>query len=71
MYTVLGIESIEMEFGYSLIPLVDEKKGGSFIDRVVMLRRQFALEMGMVIPSVRLRDDAGLTPNQYVIKIKR
>ncbi len=70
IYDLLGVEPIEVEFGYSLIPLVDERKGGSFIDRMVMLRRQFALEMGMVIPSVRLRDDAGLEPSQYVIKLK-
>ncbi len=70
VYTLLGVEQIEMEFGYSLIPLVDEKKGGNFIDRVVMLRRQFATDMGMIIPSVRLRDNMGLGPNQYVIKLK-
>ncbi len=70
VYSLLNVEPIEMEFGYSLIPLVDENKGGSFIDRVVMLRRQFATEMGMVIPAVRLRDDAVLEPNQYAIKIK-
>jgi len=70
VYDVLGLEDIEVEFGYSLIPLVDEKKGGTFVDRMVMLRRQFALEMGMVIPAVRLRDDAGLDPGQYVIKLK-
>ncbi len=70
IYTLLNVEPIEMEFGYSLIPLVDEKKGGSFIDRVVMLRRQFATEMGMVIPSVRLRDSNSLEPNHYIIKLK-
>lgn len=70
IYSILPIEPIEMEFGYSLIPLVDEASGGSFIDRVVMFRRQFALEMGMVVPSVRLRDNGLLNPNQYVIKIK-
>lgn len=70
VYDLLGIEQIEVEFGYSLIPLVDEKRGGGFIDRMVMLRRQYALDMGMVIPSVRLRDDAGLEPGQYVIKLK-
>jgi len=70
IYDLLGVEPIEVEFGYSLIPLVDERSGGSFIDRMVMLRRQFALEMGMVIPSVRLRDDAGLDPSRYVIKLK-
>lgn len=69
-YDFLGIEPIEVEFGYSLIPLVDEKRGGSFVDRMVMLRKQFALEMGLVIPAVRLRDDAGLDPNQYVIKLR-
>jgi len=70
IYEFLGIEAIEVEFGYSLIPLVDEKKGGAFVDRMVMLRKQFALEMGMVIPAVRLRDDAALDPSQYVIRLK-
>lgn len=70
IYSTISVEPVEMEFGYSLVPLVDEKKGGSFIDRVVILRRQFALEMGMVIPSVRIRDDAGLDPNEYVIKLR-
>ena len=70
IYDFLGIEAIEIEFGYSLIPLVDEKKGGSFVDRMVVLRKQFALEMGMVIPSVRLRDNSGLDPSEYVIKMK-
>lgn len=70
IYSILPIEPIEMEFGYSLIPLVDEASGGNFIDRVVMFRRQFALEMGMVVPSVRLRDNGLLNPNQYVIKLK-
>lgn len=70
IYDIIGVEAIEVEFGYSLIPLVDEKKGGGFIDRMVMLRRQFALEMGMVIPSVRLRDNSGLDPGQYLIKIR-
>lgn len=71
IYSILPVEPIEMEFGYSLIPLVDGNSGGSsFIDRVVMFRRQFALDMGMVIPSVRLRDNGQLNPNQYVIKIK-
>jgi flagellar biosynthesis protein FlhA len=59
-----------MEVGYSLIPLVDESSGGNFIDRVVMFRRQFAQEMGMVVPSVRLRDNGYLNPNEYAIKLK-
>lgn len=70
VYGLLNVEQIEMEFGYSLIPLVDEASGGSFIDRVVMFRKQFALEMGMVIPSVRLKDSGQLNPNQYAIKFK-
>lgn len=70
VYELLNIEPIEMEFGYSLIPLVDESSGGSFIDRVVMFRKQFAMEMGMVVPSVRLKDSGQLNPNQYSIRFK-
>lgn len=70
VYSLLNVEQIEMEFGYSLIPLVDGGSGGSFIDRVVMFRKQFAIEMGMVIPSVRLKDSGRLNPNQYAIKFK-
>jgi flagellar biosynthesis protein FlhA len=70
VYELLGVEPIEMEFGYSLLPLVDESIGGSFIDRIVIFRKQFALEMGVVIPTVRLRDNGLINPNQYLIKIK-
>lgn len=70
IYELIQIDQVEMEVGYSLIPLVDESSGGNFIDRVVMFRRQFAQEMGMVVPSVRLRDNGYLNPNEYVIKIK-
>jgi len=70
VYSLLTVEPIEMEFGYSLLPLVDEGVGGSFIDRVVMFRKQYATEMGMVIPSVKLKDSNRINPNQYVIKIK-
>ena len=70
VYTLLNVEPIEMEFGYSLIPLVDEGSGGSFIDRVVMFRKQFASEMGVVVPSVSLKDSGSLNPNQYSIKLK-
>ena len=59
-----------MEFGYSLIPLADESSGGKLIHRIVIFRRQFAQEMGLVIPSIRLRDSSSLNTNQYVIKIK-
>ncbi len=70
IYDLLQLDAIEMEFGYSLIPLVDENSGSSFIDRLVTFRRQFAMDMGTVIPAVRLRDNGMLSPNQYVIKIK-
>ncbi|MDF3001267.1 MAG: flhA [Bacillota bacterium] len=70
VYNLLGVEPIEMEFGYSLLPLVDEGSGGSFIDRIVIFRKQFAMEMGVVVPTVRLRDNGLINPNQYLIKIK-
>lgn len=70
VYKLLEVEPIEMEFGYSLIPLADESAGGTLIERVVIFRKQFALDMGMVFPSVRMRDNQHINPNQYVIKIK-
>lgn len=70
VYELLAVDAIEMNFGYSIIPLVDQASGSNFVDRLVMFRKQFAQEMGMVIPAVRLRDDGTLSPNQYVIKIR-
>lgn len=70
VYTLLEVEPIEMEFGYSLIPMVDESRGGRLISRIVIFRRQYAQDMGYVIPSVRLHDSATLGTNQYVIKMK-
>lgn len=70
VYTLLTVEAIEMEFGYSLIPLVDESVGGRLINRIIIFRRQYAQDMGFVIPSIRLRDSSGLNTNQYCIKIK-
>lgn len=70
VYSMIEVETIEMEFGYSLIPLVDETQGGSFVDKVIMFRRQFALETGLVIPSVRMRDNIQLSNNRYIIKIR-
>lgn len=70
VYSLIGVESIEMEFGYSLIQLVDEASGGKMMNRIVIFRRQYAQEMGFVIPSIRLRDSSALNTNQYRIKIK-
>lgn len=70
VYSLLTIEPIEMEFGYSLIPLVDENRGGKLINRIVIFRRQYAQDMGFVIPSIRLHDASSLGTNQYVIRIR-
>ncbi len=70
IYGLLSVETIEMEFGYSLIPLIDQNSGGKFIDRIIMFRKKYALEMGLVIPSVKLKDSASLNPNEYSIKLK-
>jgi len=70
VYSLLTVEPIEMEVGYSLIPLVDESSGGKLINRIVIFRRQYAQEMGFVIPTVRLHDGAMLGTNQYIIRIK-
>ena len=67
---LLNVDPIEFEFGYGLIPLVDATQGGDLIDRVVMIRRQLAIELGLVIPVVRIRDNIQLQPNEYRIKIK-
>ncbi|WP_026835646.1 flagellar biosynthesis protein FlhA [Eubacterium xylanophilum] len=68
--TLLKVDMIELEFGYGIIPLADVQQGGDLLDRVVMIRRQIALELGCVVPMIRLRDNIQLNPNQYVIKIK-
>ena len=70
VYSLLTVEPIEMEFGYSLIPLVDEASGGKLISRIVIFRRQYAQDMGFVIPSIRLHDGASLGTNQNIIKIR-
>ena len=68
--SLLSVDPIELEFGYGIIPLADVNQGGDLLDRVVMIRRQIALELGTVVPIIRLRDNIQLNPNQYIIKIK-
>ena len=68
--TLLQVDPIELEFGYGIIPLADVNQGGDLLDRVIMIRRQIAAELGTVVPIIRLRDNIQLNPNQYVIKIK-
>jgi flagellar biosynthesis protein FlhA len=67
---LLQVDQIELEFGYGIIPLADIKQGGDLLDRVVMIRRQIATELGAVVPIVRLRDNIQLGPNEYIVKIK-
>ena len=70
VYNLLQVEPIEMDFGYSLIPLADESVGGRLIQRIVIFRRQYAQDMGFVVPSIRLRDSSSLGTNEYSIKVK-
>jgi len=70
VYELLNVDAIGVEVGYSLLPLVDEKAGGNFLDRIVMLRKQFADEMGMVLPPIRLKDSSRLNPNQYEVLLR-
>jgi flagellar biosynthesis protein FlhA len=67
---LLSMDPIEFEFGYALIPLVDKSQGGDLLDRIIMIRRQLALELGVIIPTVRIRDNIQLEPNQYKLSIK-
>lgn len=68
--SLLQVDPIELEFGYAIIPLADKNQGGDLLDRVVMIRRQLAIELGIIVPIIRLRDNIQLSPNKYIIKIK-
>jgi len=68
--SLLQVDPIELEFGYGIVPMVDVSQGGDLLDRVVMIRRQCALDMGVIVPAIRLRDNIQLGTNAYSIKIK-
>ncbi|MCK4378170.1 MAG: flagellar biosynthesis protein FlhA, partial [Deltaproteobacteria bacterium] len=68
--TLLGVDSLELEVGYGMIPLVDASQGGDLLERIKMIRRQFVLDMGFILPSVHIRDNLQLKPNDYVLKVK-
>ena len=68
--TLLTVDPIELEFGYGVIPLADASQGGDLLDRVVMIRRQCAVELGMIVPVIRLRDNIQFSASEYMIKIK-
>lgn len=70
LVSLLQVDPMELEIGYSLIPMVDMGQGGDLLDRVVMIRRQCALELGLIVPTIRIRDNIQLKPNVYVIKLK-
>jgi flagellar biosynthesis protein FlhA len=70
MRDLLQIDPIELEVGYALIPLVDERQGGDLLERIQLLRKQAALEVGILIPPIRVRDDIRLPANEYVIKLR-
>ena len=67
---LIQVDPIEIEIGYSLIPLADEEQGGDLFKRIIGVRRQLALELGIIVPPIRVRDNIQLEPNQYVIKIR-
>ncbi|MBL4952960.1 flagellar biosynthesis protein FlhA [Neobacillus sp. YIM B02564] len=67
---LLQLDPLELEIGYGLIPLADQKQGGDILDRIVMIRRQFAIELGLIIPTIRIRDNLQLPANQYVLKFR-
>ncbi|RLB66751.1 MAG: flagellar biosynthesis protein FlhA [Deltaproteobacteria bacterium] len=68
--TLLGVDPLELEVGYGMIPLVDASQGGDLLERIKMIRRQFVLDMGFILPSVHIRDNLQLKPNDYVLKVK-
>ena len=70
LISLLQVDQIELEIGYSLIPLVDEGQGGDMLDRISMIRRQCAIELGLLVPIIRIRDNLQLNPDEYVVKIK-
>ena len=67
---LLDVDTMELEVGYGLVKLVDEAKGGDLLSRISMIRRQIAIELGIIVPPVRIRDNMRIGPNDYVVKIK-
>ena len=67
---LLRVDPMELEIGYGLIPLADAEQGGNLLSRVTLIRRQMALDLGIVLPTIRIRDNLQLDPNTYVIKLR-
>jgi flagellar biosynthesis protein FlhA len=70
MEEYLKVDPMEVEIGYALIPLVDASRGNDLLDRIAMIRRQIASDLGLLVPPIRIRDNIQLKPNQYQIKIR-
>lgn len=66
----LRLDTLELEIGYGLIPLVDAEQGGDLLSRVSMIRKQLAQELGIIVPPIRIRDNVQLKPNEYQVKVK-
>ena len=67
---LLPLDRMELEIGYGLIKMVDAKQGGDLLKRISMIRKQIALELGIIVPSIRIRDNVRLSPNEYCVKLK-
>jgi flagellar biosynthesis protein FlhA len=70
MQDLLQVDPVELEVGYGLIPLVDERHGGDLLERIRLLRKQAAVDVGILVPRIRIRDDMRLTPNEYVVRLR-
>ena len=68
--SLLQVDALGLEVGYNLIPLVDVNQGGNILDRIKSIRRQIAMELGIVVPPIRIRDNLQLEPNQYSILLR-
>ena len=67
---LLQVETLELEIGYRLVPLIEAENGGDLLDRIAQIRRQVAMELGFVLPSIRVRDNLQIPPNQYNVKLR-
>ena len=70
MTDLIGVDPLALEIGYGLIPLADPKQGGELLDRITMLRKQAAMDKGVLVPAIRVRDNVQLGPNEYVVKLR-
>ena len=70
MTDLIGVDPLSLEIGYGLIPIADPKQGGTLLDRITMVRKQSAIDMGMLVPAIRVRDNVQSGANEYVVKLR-